>query len=210
MRIAASLADRATAQAGYHPADFLSWHPIAAYSQEVSCASCHNSSQFCQTCHQQSGIVAAAVLGTKANFHDAKGAFLLGHGQAARQSLELRLLSRRARLPHFPFRARGPRLQPPRSGLRRRAAAEAELADVLGLSRRGHSDGAVRHSGRHARLRAREQLLERVHSLPCEPARFRGAHRPFDFHAPEIQGPDQLGHGVGKRGPGLRHSSELA
>jgi hypothetical protein len=78
----------AAAQAGYHPADFLSRHPIAAYSQEVSCASCHNTSQFCQTCHQQSGIVAAAVLGTKANFHDAKGAFLLGHGQAARQSLE--------------------------------------------------------------------------------------------------------------------------
>ena len=78
----------AAAQAGYHPADFLSRHPIAAYSQEVSCASCHNTSQFCQSCHRQSGVVATAVLGTKANFHDAKGAFLLGHGQAARQSLE--------------------------------------------------------------------------------------------------------------------------
>jgi len=76
------------AQAGYHPRDFLSRHPVAAYGQEVSCASCHNTSQFCQTCHQQSGIVPRAVLGAKANYHDAKGTFLLGHGQAARQSLE--------------------------------------------------------------------------------------------------------------------------
>jgi hypothetical protein len=78
----------ATAQGGYHPRDFLSRHPVAAYSQEVSCGSCHNTSQFCQTCHQQSGIVATATLGSKANYHDAKNSFLLGHGQAARQSLE--------------------------------------------------------------------------------------------------------------------------
>jgi hypothetical protein len=77
-----------TAQAGYHPRDFLSRHPVAAYGQEVSCASCHNTSQFCQACHKQSGIVATAALGTKANYHDAKNSFLLGHGQAARQSLE--------------------------------------------------------------------------------------------------------------------------
>lgn len=78
----------AAAQAGYHPRDFLARHPVAAYSQEVSCGNCHNTSQFCQTCHRQAGIVPTAVLGAKANFHDAKGSFLLGHGQAARQSLE--------------------------------------------------------------------------------------------------------------------------
>ena len=77
-----------TVQAGYHPSDFLSRHPVAAYGQEVSCASCHNTSQFCQACHKQSGIVPTAALGAKANYHDAKGAFLLGHGQAARQGLE--------------------------------------------------------------------------------------------------------------------------
>jgi hypothetical protein len=73
----------------YHPGDFLSRHPVAAYGQEVSCGSCHNTSQFCQTCHQQSGIVASgSLIGGKADFHDAKQFFAAGHGDAARQSLE--------------------------------------------------------------------------------------------------------------------------
>lgn len=78
----------ASAQAGYHPGDYLARHPVSAYGQETSCADCHNTSQFCQDCHARSGLVSRAALGTRGSFHDAKGAFIAGHGVAARQSLE--------------------------------------------------------------------------------------------------------------------------
>jgi hypothetical protein len=79
--------DPATAAPGYHPAGFLSTHPSAAYSRESSCADCHNQAQFCTTCHLNSGLVSSGRLrGT--GYHDAKQAFLLNHGQAARQNLE--------------------------------------------------------------------------------------------------------------------------
>jgi hypothetical protein len=74
-------------QAGYHPAGFLTRHPSAAYTREANCSDCHNTAQFCQSCHQQSGLVANSRLG-QAGFHDAFRGFSLGHGQAARQSLE--------------------------------------------------------------------------------------------------------------------------
>jgi hypothetical protein len=71
---------------GYHPPAFLTRHPAAAYAQETECADCHNPATFCQTCHAQAGLRAAGQL--TAGFHDAKQFFLVGHGQAARQSLE--------------------------------------------------------------------------------------------------------------------------
>lgn len=71
---------------GYHPPMFLSRHAVAAWSRETSCSDCHNASQFCQTCHQQSGLVTQNSLGSA--YHDAAPAFSAGHGQAARQSLE--------------------------------------------------------------------------------------------------------------------------
>lgn len=71
----------------YHPAGFIARHPAAAYSRQAGCADCHNTAQFCQSCHQQSGLVARARLGTR-GYHDAFRGFSLGHGQAARQSLE--------------------------------------------------------------------------------------------------------------------------
>jgi hypothetical protein len=71
----------------YHPQDFLTRHPSSAYSPEANCSDCHNPAQFCQSCHQQSGLVARGRLGT-AGYHDAFRGFNLGHGQAARQSLE--------------------------------------------------------------------------------------------------------------------------
>jgi hypothetical protein len=74
-------------QAGYHPQNFLTRHPSAAYAREANCADCHNAAQFCQSCHQASGLVANARLG-RAGYHDAFRGFSLGHGQAARQSLE--------------------------------------------------------------------------------------------------------------------------
>ena len=76
------------AVAGYHPADFLQRHPLAAYSREISCADCHNTGQFCKSCHAQAGLRTTSVLGTKQKYHDANGSFVAGHGQAARQSLE--------------------------------------------------------------------------------------------------------------------------
>lgn len=71
----------------YHTANFLTRHPSAAYSREASCSDCHNPAQFCQSCHQQSGLVAAGRIGG-AGYHDVFRGFGLGHGQAARQSLE--------------------------------------------------------------------------------------------------------------------------
>jgi len=76
----------AASSGGYHPAGFLTRHPVAAYSRETACADCHSPTGFCAACHQQSGLVAQRTL--RPGFHDAKQFFLAGHGQAARQSLE--------------------------------------------------------------------------------------------------------------------------
>jgi hypothetical protein len=74
-------------QTRYHPQNFLTRHPSAAYAREASCSDCHNPAQFCQSCHQQSGLVAPGRIGLR-GYHDAFRGFSLGHGQAARQSLE--------------------------------------------------------------------------------------------------------------------------
>lgn len=74
-------------QSRYHPAAFLTRHPSSAYSRDASCSDCHNPAQFCQSCHQQAGLVATSRIGRK-GYHDAFRGFSLGHGQAARQSLE--------------------------------------------------------------------------------------------------------------------------
>jgi len=74
-------------QTGYHPRGFLTRHPSSAYARQANCSDCHNPAQFCQSCHQQSGLVAASRIG-RAGYHDAFRGFSLGHGQAARQSLE--------------------------------------------------------------------------------------------------------------------------
>jgi len=76
----------AAAGPGYHPAGFLSRHPAAAYARETSCSDCHSVGSFCAACHAQAGLVATGVL--RSGYHDAKQFFLVGHGQAARQSLE--------------------------------------------------------------------------------------------------------------------------
>jgi hypothetical protein len=72
---------------GHHPPGFLVRHPASAYARDATCADCHNPAQFCQSCHQQAGFRADGRLGG-AGFHDGARAFLVGHGQAARQSLE--------------------------------------------------------------------------------------------------------------------------
>lgn len=74
-------------QNGYHPGDFVTRHPSAAYTRQVSCGDCHNTQQFCASCHQQAGLGGGNTL-TGATYHDGKAAFFVGHGQAARQSLE--------------------------------------------------------------------------------------------------------------------------
>lgn len=78
----------AASEGSYHPVDFLSRHPVASYNRETSCQDCHNTGQFCQSCHIQSGLRSTGLLGTKGNYHDASVTFIAGHGQAARQSLE--------------------------------------------------------------------------------------------------------------------------
>jgi len=77
----------ADAPLGYHPAGFLSTHPAAAYSRESSCNECHSQTQFCTNCHVNAGLISPGRL-RGIGFHDAKQAFFLNHGQAARQNLE--------------------------------------------------------------------------------------------------------------------------
>lgn len=77
----------AAREATYHPSGFLTRHPSSAYTREANCSDCHNPSQFCQSCHQQSGLVSRSRIGPR-GYHDTFRGFSLGHGQAARQSLE--------------------------------------------------------------------------------------------------------------------------
>jgi len=72
---------------GYHAVDFIDRHPAAAYSRETECSTCHNPGQFCQSCHQQAGLVSGGR-DIGAGYHDANRSFIAGHGQVARQSLE--------------------------------------------------------------------------------------------------------------------------
>jgi hypothetical protein len=76
----------ASSTPGYHPTGFLTRHPASAYARETSCAECHNTTAFCADCHKQAGLVANGPL--RGGYHDAKQDFILGHGPAARQSLE--------------------------------------------------------------------------------------------------------------------------
>lgn len=71
----------------YHAAGFLVRHPSAAYARQTTCGDCHNTQQFCVSCHAQAGLNARRALGAS-SFHDGRAGFFLGHGQAARQSLE--------------------------------------------------------------------------------------------------------------------------
>jgi hypothetical protein len=75
--------DRETA---YHPPDFALQHASRAYGQQMECASCHDASVFCRDCHAQLGMEAGR--GRGGDFHDGTPAWLLRHGQAARQGLE--------------------------------------------------------------------------------------------------------------------------
>ncbi len=72
---------------GYHPDGFLVRHPVSAYNRDATCSDCHNPAQFCQSCHQQSGLTAIRRIGAR-GYHDASRGFGLGHGPAARQNLE--------------------------------------------------------------------------------------------------------------------------
>lgn len=76
----------AAAASGYHPASFLTRHPAAAYARETRCGDCHNAGSFCAACHRSAGLVSTGPL--RAGYHDASRFFVVGHGQAARQSLE--------------------------------------------------------------------------------------------------------------------------
>lgn len=77
----------ATRTPEYHPQTFLARHPAAAYARETDCSDCHNPAAFCQSCHEQSGLVSPRGQ-LRHGFHDGNRAFSVGHGQAARQSLE--------------------------------------------------------------------------------------------------------------------------
>lgn len=70
----------------YHPAGFLTRHPASAFSRQSDCTECHNQAEFCTSCHVQAGLSSTGNIGR--GYHDAAGAFLVGHGVAARQSIE--------------------------------------------------------------------------------------------------------------------------
>ena len=71
---------------GFHEPNFLEQHGPAAYASDVLCSSCHNSERFCRSCHAGTGRAGEGR--NNVAFHTATPLWLLGHGQAARQSLE--------------------------------------------------------------------------------------------------------------------------
>ncbi|HEU5261545.1 MAG TPA: hypothetical protein VFU41_09010 [Gemmatimonadales bacterium] len=73
--------------AGYHAPAFLARHPAVAYGREASCSDCHNVGDFCTSCHARAGLKATVGL-LRSGYHDATRFFVVGHGGAARQSLE--------------------------------------------------------------------------------------------------------------------------
>jgi hypothetical protein len=78
----------ASQKGGYHPTSYLTRHPADAYTRASSCTECHNQGQFCQSCHQQAGVVSQRALLGNGGYHDGNRQFFVGHGTAARQSLE--------------------------------------------------------------------------------------------------------------------------
>jgi hypothetical protein len=80
-------ADAGSGSPGYHQAGFLARHPAEAYARATSCSECHNVTQFCASCHKAAGLVANGRT-LQGGYHDGNQSFLVGHGQAARQSLE--------------------------------------------------------------------------------------------------------------------------
>ncbi len=70
----------------YHPPNFVDRHAALGYGRVVECSTCHSTEAFCRSCHVESGLGPVSRLGP--GFHDAQPAWLLRHGQAARQQLE--------------------------------------------------------------------------------------------------------------------------
>ena len=80
--------DGAMGPGGYHELGFLTRHPSAAYARETTCSDCHNDRNFCASCHLSTGLTSSKSGVVGSGYHDAKQAFTLGHGVAARQNLE--------------------------------------------------------------------------------------------------------------------------
>jgi hypothetical protein len=78
----------AARRGSYHPASYLTRHPADAYTRSSTCSDCHNTGEFCQQCHAQAGLSTKRGQLGPAGYHDGNRNFVLGHGRAARQSLE--------------------------------------------------------------------------------------------------------------------------
>lgn len=76
----------AQAEPAFHAGNFLERHGSDAWGADTRCASCHNNELFCRACHATAGRTPRS--GSAAVFHDSQPFWLLGHGRAARQSLE--------------------------------------------------------------------------------------------------------------------------
>jgi len=71
---------------GFHGPAFLARHAAEAYGNEQDCMSCHNAEVFCRACHSGLGLGAAGR--SAVAFHTSNPAWVLGHGQAARQGMD--------------------------------------------------------------------------------------------------------------------------
>lgn len=78
--------DAVRAPASFHGFNYVQRHGQSALTPDAECASCHQTQAFCVRCHQQVGISSTQARGNR--FHDRGGFWLLGHGAAARRSLE--------------------------------------------------------------------------------------------------------------------------
>ncbi|HSJ16011.1 MAG TPA: cytochrome c3 family protein [Longimicrobiales bacterium] len=70
----------------FHDRNFVARHGPESFGSEMQCSSCHSSELFCRSCHQGAGRSAAGRADVV--YHGGSTLWLVGHGQAARQSLE--------------------------------------------------------------------------------------------------------------------------
>ncbi len=78
--------DGARAPGSFHGFNYVQRHGQSAWTPDAECSACHQTQAFCVNCHRQVGVASTQARGNR--FHDAGGYWFLGHGAAARRSLE--------------------------------------------------------------------------------------------------------------------------
>ena len=75
-----------TVASGFHPPGYVNRHAADVYARDVDCSSCHSNEASCRACHENAGL--AGFTPETSSYHDAQPFWLIGHGAAARQSMD--------------------------------------------------------------------------------------------------------------------------